>query len=158
MIKKSLLFLYLTFLTICVSAQPEMENLPSRDQKDVAKVIQLLFEGMRNGDSSLVRLCFHKEAQLHTTFFDDKKEAVLREQSLERFIQAVGTPHEEIWDERVESIEIKVDDNLAVAWVPYLFHLDELPLHRGVNAFQLVKTNEGWKIIQLTDTRRKIEN
>lgn len=93
MIKKSLIFLFLTFLTICVSAQPEMQNLPSQDQKDVAKVIQLLFDGMRKGDSTLVRICFHKEAQLHTTFFDDKKVAVLREESVERFIQAVGTPH-----------------------------------------------------------------
>lgn len=54
---------------------------------------------MRKGDSTLVRICFHDEAQLHTTFFNDKGEAVLREESVERFIEAVGTPHEEIWDE-----------------------------------------------------------
>jgi hypothetical protein len=155
---KTFLVFCLTFLTMYLSAQPEMHTRPTEDQKDVIKVIQLLFDGMRKGDSTLVRICFHREAQLHTTFFNDKGEAVLREESVERFIQAVGTPHEEIWDERFESIDVKVDDNLAVAWVPYVFHSDETPLHQGVNAFQLVKTNEGWKIIQLTDTRRKMMN
>jgi hypothetical protein len=37
----------------------------------------------------------------------------------------------------------------------YTFYVGDQMSHCGVNAFQLMKTTEGWKIIGITDTRRK---
>jgi hypothetical protein len=154
---KQFYIIVLSFIPLFSLAQPEQKPELSQDQKEVVQLIQLMFNSMRSGDSTLFKSVFHDQAQLHTTFTNEKEIAVLREESIQRFITAVGTPHEPIWDERIVSIEVKVDDHLATAWVPYVFYHGETPLHEGVNAFQLIKLEEGWKILQLTDTRRKVE-
>lgn len=55
-----------------------------------------------------------------------------------------------IWD-----VEIQVDGPLATAWVPYVFYVGDQLSHCGVNAFQFAELESGWKIIQVTDTRRR---
>ena len=78
-----------------------------------------------------------------------------RETSLEGFVQAVGTPHEEVWDERIWDVEVRVDGNLATVWTPYAFHLGDQLSHCGVDAFQLFKDTDGWKVFHIADTRRR---
>lgn len=112
-----------------------------------------MFEGMREADSSAVSQVFDPEARM-LTIVESEGKAQLREGSLARFLEAIGTPHEEIWDERISRYQIHVDGPMATAWTPYRFYRDSLFSHCGVNAFQLYQSEEGWKIIQVTDTRR----
>ena len=79
---------------------------------------------------------------------------VLVETDIAQFVQAVGMPRAEVWDERIANLVIQVDDNLATAWMDYSFYLGPSFSHCGVNAFQLFRAPEGWRIIQITDTRR----
>jgi hypothetical protein len=44
---------------------------------------------------------------------------------------------------------------LAQAWCDYAFYVDKSYSHCGVDAFQLFKGKDGWKIFHLADTRRK---
>ena len=60
------------------------------------------------------------------------------------------TLEEPIWDPVVE-----VSDRLATVWVKYAFYADEQFSHCGVDAFQLFKSEQGWKIFQIADTRRR---
>jgi len=122
---------------------------------EARKPIEQLFDGMRKGDSTLVRGAFHSSARLQTTFFNKEKKPVLRTEDLDGFIKSVGTPHAEVYDERIVKYDIKIDDNLATVWTEYEFYVGTKFSHCGVNAFQLFKTENGWKIIQITDTRRK---
>ena len=124
-------------------------------KKEVRQVIDQLFEGMRKGDSSMVRKTFLPNATLNTSFVNLKGEAKLHQDSITSFLNAIGTPHTEIWDERILSCEIMVDDNLATVWTKYAFYANNVYSHEGVNAFQLVKLNGVWKILIITDTRRK---
>jgi hypothetical protein len=48
-----------------------------------------------------------------------------------------------------------MDGSLAAVWVDYAFYLNNTFSHCGVDSFHLVKTEEGWKIFNLVDTRRK---
>jgi hypothetical protein len=123
-------------------------------EQEVRAVIDRLFDGMRAGDSAVVRSVFHPEAGLFTTAVRDGQ-PVLRADSVAAFVRAVGTPHDEVWDERIANVEIRVDDPLATAWMDYRFLLDGRFSHCGVNAFQLFRTPEGWRILQVTDTRRQ---
>lgn len=134
------------FLSLSSYGQSEKEN--------VTKAIQQFFEGMRQGDSTLVRAVMAPQARLLTIIEKDGIVS-LQEVSVEKFIQAVGSPHEEIWDERITAYDIKIDDRLASAWTPYQFYLGTNFSHCGVNAFQLYKSEEGWKIMEIADTRRK---
>lgn len=123
-------------------------------EEAVRAVIDQLFDGMRAGDSTMVRAVFHPAAALHTTAFREGK-PFLHEGSIDRFVTAVGTPHDEVWDERIWDVEIRVDDNLATAWVPYAFYAGDAFSHCGVNAIQLVKEEAGWRMLKLTDSRRR---
>lgn len=127
----------------------------SSEKENVIKVIKQLFDGMRQVDSAAVRSVFHPSARLQTTFTDKEGAPQLKDGSLEQFIKSVGTPHEGLYDERISEYIVEVDDNLATAWTPYEFYISDKFSHCGVNAFQLFKTPDGWRIIQIIDTRRK---
>lgn len=144
---KTILFLLMLFPPFAYSQKAE--------KKEVLKVIDQLFDGMRKGDSSQVKKIFFPNAMLNTSFINSKGEAKLHSNSIISFINAIGTPHKEVWDERLLSCEIRIDDNLATAWTKYAFYVDNVYSHEGVNAFQLVKTDGSWKILVITDTRRK---
>lgn len=143
-------------LALCAAswASPAQTANPAAD-REVRAVIQQLFDAMRKSDSATLRRVFHAGARLQTTFTDKTGKPTLKEDSIEGFIKQVGTPHAEVYDERILSYEIRMDDNLATVWTPYEFYLGQKFSHRGVNAFQLFKSETGWKIISITDTRRK---
>jgi hypothetical protein len=61
----------------------------------------------------------------------------------------------QVWDERLGATTVHVDGPLAVVWAEYSFYAGTKFSHCGVNAFQLVKTADGWRILALTDTRQR---
>jgi len=151
-------FLFVAVMVVAVpvvGAQPTPPEPPARNGvQAVRATIDALFDGMRAGDSSAVRAVFHDDARLHTALGPSDTTAV-RATSIDAFVEAVGRPHEKVWDERIWDVEIRVDGPLASAWVPYVFYLGDERSHCGVNAVQLVQQDDGWKILQLADTRRQ---
>lgn len=145
------LYAFSTVLLMCASFV--LGARAQTDEHAVRETIQTMFDGMRAGDSSLVRVVLHSDARFLTTGERDGQ-PFLQEGGVEGFVQAVGTPHQEVWDERISNVTIQIDDRLAAAWMDYSFYLGETFSHCGVNAFQLFKTSDGWRIIQITDTRR----
>ena len=135
-----------------LAAQAPAAQTP--EQQEVRQAVERLFDGMRAGDSTVVRAAFHPQARLQTTAVRDGQ-ALLRTDSVGAFVRAVGTPHAEVWDERISNVEIRVDGPLATAWMDYAFYRGEQFSHCGVNAFQFFKGAQGWQIIQITDTRNR---
>lgn len=139
-------------LLIGLLAQPVPVSAQSAEA-DVMAVITRLFDGMRAGDSAIVRSAFAPEARLMSAF-ERNGVPTLQTGSLDRFVTAVGSPHNEVWDEHIWGTEIRIDDRLATVWTNFAFHLGTTLTHCGVNAFQLFHGTEGWKIVNLIDTRR----
>jgi hypothetical protein len=124
-------------------------------EAEIQKVIETLFDGMKNKNASLVAQCFHPEAMMHTTLSKDNG-ATLGGNSVQDFINRIATtPAETILDERILSYKINIDGDMASVWTPYEFYVNDNFSHRGVNSFQLIRTAEGWKITYVIDTRRK---
>ncbi|MFK7787221.1 MAG: nuclear transport factor 2 family protein [Crocinitomicaceae bacterium] len=121
---------------------------------EVRAVIDQLFEGMELGDSTMVREVFHSDAKAYTSFQHDGT-FNLHEGLVDRFVEAVGTPHDEVWDEQISNVLIRVDDGLAQAWMDYSFFLGGEFSHKGVNTMLLAHVDGQWKIVNLADTRRK---
>ncbi|WP_373553058.1 nuclear transport factor 2 family protein [Haliscomenobacter sp.] len=121
----------------------------------VINVIKQLFDGMRANDSVRIKAISHPEAQLRTTTVDREGKPRMVSESFSRFISSVGKPSPKMLDERIWSYDVRIDQNLAAVWTEYTFYVGDQMSHCGVNAFQLMKTTEGWKIIGITDTRRK---
>lgn len=128
---------------------------PSGNAKDeVMQVVQHLFDGMRAGDSSQVRSVFVEQARLMTVQTQEEGSR-LHTSSVDAFVTAVGKPHDAVWDERIWDVDVHVDGPMAAVWAPYAFYLGDALSHCGVNAFQLVRSADGWRIVQITDTRRE---
>ena len=121
---------------------------------EVRAVVKKLFDGMRAGDSAVVRSVFHPAARLVTSLTRNGA-PIVQIDSLEEFVRAVGTPHTPAWDERLANTTVQIDGTLASVWTDYTFYAGDRLSHCGVDAFQLVKTADGWKIIALADTRRR---
>lgn len=47
-----------------------------------------------------------------------------------------------------------VEIALAMVWNRYVFFIDERLDHCGVDAFTIVRTVEGWKVLHVADTQR----
>lgn len=130
---------------------------PAAAQQEEAAVeaaVQRLFEAMREADGAAATVLFRADARLQSVT-EQNGEPRLLTSEVGAFLQAVGTPRTEVWDERIWNLRIEVSGDLASAWMNYAFYLDDRFSHCGVNAFHLVRTDGEWKILQLTDTRRR---
>jgi hypothetical protein len=115
-----------------------------------------MFEGMEKGDSAMVHGTFARHVTLTTIYRNKENESMMKhENSIQDFLNAVGTSHPEIWYEEIWNVKVEVDGDLAQVWFNYAFYLNDTFSHCGVDAFHLHLEKEGWKIFHLTDTRRK---
>jgi hypothetical protein len=127
----------------------------STDEAAVLAAVASLFDAMRAGDGATVAALFDSTAMLRRVVVENGTPS-LTTNSVDHFAEAVGTPHEEVWDERIWEPVVQVDGPMATAWTPYAFYLGGVYSHCGVNAFQLYRhETDGWKIFQLVDTARK---
>ena len=129
-------------------------NLDTNKQ-EVLDVVLTLFDGMREADSTKVHSVFGHDPQLYTSFTNKERKPILKKDDLQKFLDAVGTPHDIIWDEPLWNIQINIDGNLASVWTDYAFYAGNDFSHCGVDAFMLNKDENGWKIFHLTDTRKR---
>jgi len=146
--KKAFLVSVICFSTITAFSQ-------SSEQEAVKKVVNNLFTAMRTSDTVLLKSVFSPDMILHSIGQKADGSTVLQSDKAAGFIKAVGTPHKEIYDERIVITDVKIDGHLASVWAPYKFYVGTQFSHCGVDVFQLMKTAAGWKIIYIVDTRRK---
>jgi hypothetical protein len=147
--------LTLFLLALAASARPAFAQKATSDTEAVKQTVLSFFDGMRRGDSTLVRRTLAPGAVFHGLGGKPGQPPTLETESISGFIKAVGTPHPAVWDERVQFERVLIDANLASVWAPYEFYLGGKFSHCGYDSFQLVKLAEGWKIAHIIDTRRK---
>lgn len=126
----------------------------SAETEAVKATINAFFTGMRQGDSTMVRRTLAPGAVFHVIQTRNGQTQLLP-QKPDSFVKMVGTPHKEVYDERISFDKVLIDANLASVWTPYEFYFDSKFSHCGYNSFQLVKLADGWKIAHVIDTRRK---
>ena len=131
-----------------------MGQEPTKDEVEALAVVYRLFDGMRARDRATLESVFHEKARLMSAGSRDG-EPTVGETPIDGFIESIVTSEGAILDERLYSPEVRVDGNLATVWVEYDFFRGEEFSHCGYDAFQLAMTAGGWKIIQITDTRRR---
>ena len=124
-------------------------------EDSVKSTVNLLFEGMKNSDPSLLKKAFSDSAILQTIGRNKEGKTIIRNEKIEGFAESVAKAPKGALDERIQFETIKIDGPLAVVWTPYKFYYDGKFSHCGVNSFQLVRINGEWKIQYLIDTRRR---
>ena len=143
----------LLLASLSVAAPLAAQQAPDRDA--ILAVTKRLFEGMRAGDSAMVRSVFHAKVFMASAFVRLGTPTINVDGGVDGFVKAVGTPHAEVWDERVANEVVHQDGTLATVWMDYTFYLGTKLSHCGVDAFIIAKDGADWKIISLADTRRR---
>lgn len=125
------------------------------DEEAIKKAIMTMFDGMRAGDSAMVHSVFAEQVAFQRVQETQDGKVRLINSDFNNFLKAVGTPHDKVWDERIEFGPILIDGKMASVWTPFKFYFGDQFSHCGVNSFRLYKTDTGWKIFHLVDTNRK---
>ncbi len=121
-------------------------------EEDLVKAtVNQLFTGMKTSDSVLIKKSFAKNAVLQTI----GKNGEVKNENINDFTISISKAEKQSLDERITFSSILIDGNLASVWTPYEFYYKGQFSHCGVNSFQLVKSNNEWKIQYIIDTRRK---
>ncbi len=132
------------------------QTFAQTDEQQIRAAINQAFDGMRKKDTSMVRQVLHPSCTLKSIGKNKTGEVRLQEDAISEWLKQIVMKREGvILDERLTSYDIKIDAEMAMAWTPYEFYIGEKFSHCGVDMFTLMKTDKGWKIIGIVDTRRK---
>ncbi|WP_290627447.1 nuclear transport factor 2 family protein [Altibacter sp.] len=135
-----------------------MFSQPTFSEADAKQVIDVFFEGFHQGDTLKMRSVMAEELVMQTAFSDAQgNHKVSNGKASDLLLAIANRPETQQWDERLLDYKVQIDGNLAHVWTPYEFWLNGKFIHCGANAFTLAKTNEGWKILHLIDSRRKTD-
>jgi hypothetical protein len=115
-----------------------------RESGATLKTIQIFFDTMSARDVEGARQIMVPEGRFHA--MDLRKPTIeplsfTNEEYLVRLQQSKQANRERIWNP-----EVRVHGSIATVWAPYDFWTDGTFSHCGVDAFDLIKTPEGWKI------------
>jgi hypothetical protein len=156
MIKIIPLLLTLVFSLTTLAQKSKEEYDVKTNSLKVKKVIENFFEGLHKGDSIIVSKTLHKDVKIQTTSTNKLGENILKTDTKKDLLTSVA--HKKpahTYFEKLLSIDVKIDGNLASVWTPYEFYLNGNFSHCGVNSFQLFNNNGKWEIIFLIDMRRR---
>ncbi|QYJ69529.1 nuclear transport factor 2 family protein [Flavobacterium litorale] len=128
-------------------------------ERDIKATITTFFEGLHTADTLKIQLVCSDDIIIQSVIKPQGENQFKRiVTSKEMFYELINAiPKDAEIEERLLDYKIQVDGGMAHVWTPYEFYMRNELVHTGVNSFQLFKSNKGWKIIYLLDTRHKIE-
>lgn len=125
----------------------------AQDEASALAAVEQVFEGMRTANADMVREVFASEARF--AMLDARSAPVtVRAQSVEGWLSAIADSNGR-WDEQVYDVSALVDGSMASVWAPYTFYLDGEISHCGINSIEMLHDGTGWKVTQISDTRRQ---
>ena len=126
------------------------------DKEAVKKAVEMFFDGFHNQDSMAIKGTTSADIIMQTVGRDENGISTVKPTKFNKFLKSiVSIPDTTKFREKLLSYKIQVDGNMANAWTPYEFWINDTLSHCGVNSFQLHKKNGTWKIIYIIDTRRR---
>jgi hypothetical protein len=125
----------------------------SEEQEAVMAPIDMLFDGMRAKDTATIRAAFVEGSMLRGPARRPDGSWGLVTTPVEDFVATIGRIDRSI-DEPLFDVEVRIDGPLATVWAEYDVYVDGEFSHCGVDAFQLANLGDGWKILNIADTRR----
>jgi hypothetical protein len=122
-------------------------------RRQVLEVVHRLLHAMEVRDTALLSSLFVPGARL-LGMRPTKSGMVLQALTVPQFAAFVANDRRDRWVERLHATEVQIDGTLATVWARYDFRFGDRFSHCGTDAFQLLRTEEGWKIVSLADTYR----
>ena len=118
-------------------------------------VIEGLFVAMHASDSAAIAGLWAEGATSLGSSFTTPDGPSISFTAREDFLSAVGGAEPGSLEERYIVRDVMVDDNLVTVVTPYEFYFNGQFSHCGIDVFVIARTGDDWKIVSLTDTRRR---
>jgi hypothetical protein len=143
---KTIFLLIFVTISICGRTQSTFEN----EKKAILEKVELFFQSLEKQDTALYRSLFMPDAQgwsvrvrndsiLHRNWFNADR------------VKSLINPSSIVQEQKL-SYEIKVHQQIAMAWVPYTLSVSGKFSHCGIDLFTFIKTDQGWKITSCSYT------
>jgi hypothetical protein len=157
MLRRSILrgLLRLVFPSAMLLALPAAVRAQD-DRVEVLAVVTGLFDAMARGDTAGMRTFLHPEGRIVQTGFRDET-SFHRLNTVTAFLSSIGgvVAQGRRLEEKVFDPEVRIDDNLAQVWARYEFYVDGTMSHCGVDSYHVIRTADGWRILEIVDTQRR---
>ena len=128
----------------------------TEEEIQVKQNIIEFFDAFHAKDSIAMKKTVYPSILLQTIGVNNEGKSVLKTENFNDLVKSIiSIPDSTNFQERIKSYSIQTDGNMANAWTPYEFWINNEFHHCGVNSFQLFREENAWKIIYLIDTRRK---
>ena len=130
-------------ITILCAVAPAIAHAQGAADRDpVLKTVQAFFDTMTAKDVDGARKILMPQGRFHAVRMRDGN---IRSFSNEEYFADLQSA-KRVMRERMWNPEVRVHGAIATVWTPYDFWIDGKYSHCGIDAFDLVKTDEGWKI------------
>lgn len=125
-------------------AAAQGQPAPAAERDAILKTVQAFFDTMSTKDVEGARRMLMPRGAFHAMREQDGK-PVIRAFTSEEYLRDLAVMKQAM-RERMWNPEVRIRGAVAAVWTPYDFWIDGKFSHCGVDAFDLVKTDEGWKI------------
>ena len=143
-----------TLITLFLFVQSYSQNELSEENAKI--IIGEFFKGFHTKDTLKIKSVTTPTFQLQTAYVSKTEGNKVIYSKGSDLLKLIATrPDDQQWDERILDYNVLSDGNLAHVWTPYEFWFNGTFSHCGANSFTLAFTDDGWKIINIIDSRRK---
>lgn len=145
-------FLFCIVLTIITGASAQAEFTEAQAKS----MVNTFFEGFHKGDPAMMKTVLASDVTMQTASTGKDGKHIVSKGGGQELLNAIANkPADQKWSEKILGYTVQIDGNLAHVWTPYEFWLNDTFSHCGANAFTIAKTNAGWRIINIIDSRRR---
>lgn len=133
----------LILILAALAAPPAAAQIPA-ERDAVLKAMQVFFDTMTARDVDGARDILVPQGRFHVIDMTSRAReprSFANEEYLAELKASKQTMRERIWDP-----EVRVHGSIATVWTAYDFWIDGKLSHCGIDAFDLIKTDKGWKI------------
>jgi hypothetical protein len=115
------------------------------DRESIMKTVQAFFDTMTAHDIEGARKVLQPQGRFHAMSMKDGKPDV-RAFSNEEYFATLQERSKDKMQERIWNPDVRINGLTASVIAPYDFWINGKFSHCGVDTFDLIKTEEGWKI------------
>ncbi len=116
------------------------------------ETVQDFFEALSTKDVETIDKLTLDDMNLHSLMLSD--EIKLSSSNKTKFLESLKSiPKDVNIEERIFDIKVLTSEYFTQFQVPYEFYVNDKLSHKGTNVLTLVKTEMGWKISYIADTR-----
>lgn len=133
------------------ASSPLAAYAPGSDEADIVGTLQRLFDALESGDAELLRSVTDSSVVMHYAEVVDGQTAQ-GSATVDGLAEGIASAEEPLV-ERMWDPVVLMDGPLATIWTPYDFYVGDTFSHCGIDVANLIRTEDGWKIVGLSWTR-----